>query len=270
MRKNAGLKMDNILAEICAQKRLDVEAAKQAASLHDLYAKCADLPPTRGFLTALKQKALEKKYSIIAEIKQQSPSGGVLRHPFDVGAIATAYHKAGAACLSVLTDTPYFGGALTDLAIARAACPLPILRKDFMIDVYQVAQARLYGADAILIIMAAVDDALAATLLLEAKKWGLDALIEVHDADEMRRALELKPELVGINNRNLKTLKTDLNTTPALASIVPDTIFLVSESGIKTSKDIQMLVSDQVQGFLVGESLLIQEDPGTALELLYA
>jgi indole-3-glycerol phosphate synthase len=263
--------MTDILSEICAAKADEVKAHKAARSLAALEAAAANVPP-RGFLAALKAAHAEGTLAVIAETKQQSPSAGAFfpEDRYNPADVAEGYRANGAHCLSVLTDTPYFGGHLTDLIAVRATCPLPMLRKDFMIDPYQVAEAAAYGADAILIIMAAVSDALASELMAAATAYGLDTLVEVHDAAEMERALKLNPPLLGINNRNLKTLKTDLDITAQLAALASATTFLLSESGLKTTSDLRRVQTMGAKGILIGESLLRRPDPGAALSELTA
>lgn len=258
----------DVLNKICADKRKLVENLKRETPLAELDRTARRAFPARGFAHALQDKAARDGCGFIAEIKKASPSAGVIRSDFSPRALAQAYAAAGAACLSVLTDTPYFQGNDEHLIEARAACSLPVLRKDFMIDPWQVAQARALGADCILLIMAALSDSEAKALHGAAQDYGLDVLIETHNREELGRALALPSGLIGINNRNLKTLVTTLDTTEELASLVPSDRFLVSESGIKSSTDIARLKSCGAKGFLVGESLLKQRDPGEALRKL--
>jgi indole-3-glycerol phosphate synthase len=259
--------MSDTLAKIIAYKQDDVRARKAGQSLTDLEAMIATTSPTRGFTNAL-IKAAQSRPALIAEIKKASPSKGLIRADFDVPALARAYEAGGAACLSVLTDAPSFQGHEAFLVAAREACTLPCLRKDFMVDVWQVAECRAYGADAILVIMASSDDALAADLVAAAKHYQMDALIETHDEHEVERALKLDATMIGVNNRNLKTFLTDLGTTARLSAMVPPDRLLVAESGINTAEDIATLKAAGAKAFLVGESLMRQADVTAATRTL--
>lgn len=260
--------MSDVLAEICDHKRGVVAARKAARPIGEIEAaaRIADAP--RGFKAALDTAKLEGRFGLIAEIKKASPSKGLIRADFEPPALARAYEAGGASCLSVLTEEHWFQGSDDKLIAARAAVPLPVLRKDFMVDPYQVAEARAIGADAILIIVAAIDMGVARELEDAAFGWGMDVLVEVHDVVERDAALEhLKSRLLGVNNRNLKTLHVDIETSVELSD-VPEGYTLVGESGLRTRADLDRLAVHGINSFLVGESLMAQDDVTAATKRL--
>jgi indole-3-glycerol phosphate synthase len=259
--------MTDKLAEICATKREEVAARKALATLDDLDRAAQGAGAPRGFRYALEAKA-RTGFGLIAEIKKASPSKGLIRADFRPAEHAVAYEQGGAACLSVLTDAPYFQGHEDYLMDARAACGLPVLRKDFTLEPWQVAEARAIGADAILIIVAALDDAEMAEIEAAALERGMDVLIEVHNELELERAACLRSRLIGVNNRDLKTFRTDLATTERLAPLAPQGSVLVAESGIGAHADLERLAAAGVRGFLVGESLMRQDDVAMATRRL--
>lgn len=262
--------MSDTLDAIVADKRKHVAASKASRPIAEVEAEARAADAPRGFAKALKTAIAAGRYGLIAEIKKASPSKGLIRERFVPADLARAYQAGGASCLSVLTDRPYFQGDDAHLKQARDACDLPILRKDFMLDPYQVVEARALGADCILVIVAAVDDATARTLVEAAADLGMDSLVEVHNGDELDRALKLPARLVGINNRDLKTFKTDLVTTEKLAPRVPRDRVLVAESGLFAPDDLARMARVGARCFLVGESLLRQDDVTAATRALLA
>ncbi|WP_339914500.1 indole-3-glycerol phosphate synthase TrpC [uncultured Brevundimonas sp.] len=262
--------MTDVLDRIAAYKRDDVAARMAATPQPEIEARAAAASPPRGFRAALTRTAAPGRPALIAEIKKASPSKGLIRADFDPPALARAYQAGGAACLSVLTDGPSFQGDDACLVAARAAVTLPCLRKDFLVDPWQVAESRALGADCILIILAMIDDGLAADLLAEARHFGMDALIETHDEAEMARAVALGGDLVGINNRSLRTFEVDLDTTARLATLAPPQALLVAESGIFTPDDVARVTADGARAILVGESLMRQANVTAATRALLA
>lgn len=257
----------NRLHEICDAKRNEVAVGKKAASIGELERRIAEQDAPRGFQRALEDTAAER-FALIAEVKRASPSRGVIRQTFQPAAHARAYAAGGATCLSVLTDGPFFGGSANDLVQAKSACQLPILRKDFMVDPWQVAEARAMGADAILIIVAALDMAAMEDIEAAAMGYNMDVLVEVHDEHEMEKAARLRSRMIGVNNRDLRTFVTDLSVSERLAPFAPPGSLLVSESGVHRHEDLQRLTRAGFQTFLVGEALMRHEDLETATRTL--
>ncbi len=260
--------MSDVLNRICADKHAFVAGRKAARPLPEVTELARSASPTRGFKAALDAKVQSGGWGLIAEIKKASPSKGLIREDFDPPTLAQAYAAGGAACLSVLTDEPYFQGSDDYLAAARAAVDLPVLRKDFMLEPYQVVESRALGADCILIIMAALSDQQAGELIHVAAEWSMDVLVEVHDLEEMRRAVDLSPSMIGINNRNLKTLDVDIAISEELSAMIPGSVTAVSESGLYTPDDLARMERSGFSCFLVGESLMRQNDVQAATETL--
>ena len=261
--------MSDILQAILKRKGEEVAARSARLGLRELAARCADLPDARGFASALHASIAGGRPAVIAEIKKASPSKGVIRADFDPVAIARSYQAGGASCLSVLTDEDFFQGSDAYLQQVRAACSLPVLRKDFVIDAWQVYEARALGADCILLIVAALGDASLAELSNLALDLGMDVLVEVHDIDELERALQVPVPLVGINNRDLRSFEVSLDTTLSMRGMVPGDRLLVTESGIATAQDVALLRGHGVEAFLVGEAFMRAPDPGIALARLF-
>jgi indole-3-glycerol phosphate synthase len=259
----------DILKKILARKVEEIDARNRAVSLQELSQRVADADAVRGFLSALRTRVADGRPAVIAEIKKASPSRGVLRKDFVPAQIAESYERGGAACLSVLTDIDFFQGADAYLQHARAACSLPVLRKDFIIDPYQVYEARVIGADCILLIAAALGDAMLAELLQLAEHLHMDCLVEVHDALELERVLQTQAPLIGINNRDLRSFETSLNVTLDMLGQVPDDRLVVTESGIHTTDDVSLMRGHGVHAFLVGEAFMKAPDPGEKLAELF-
>ena len=260
---------DDVLRQILRRKAEEVAERSARVSLRELSARSAGMAPTRCFADAIHEKFAAGLPAVIAEVKKASPSKGVIRADFDPSAIARSYAAGGAACLSVLTDVDFFQGADAYLQQARAACALPVLRKDFIIDAWQVHEARVLGADCILLIVAALDDVQLAEMTTLAMDLGMDVLVEVHDIDELERALQVPAPLLGINNRNLRTFEVSLDTTLALRDAVPRDRILITESGIVEPADVERMRNAGIDAFLVGEAFMREADPGAALRRLF-
>ncbi|HPE61335.1 MAG TPA: indole-3-glycerol phosphate synthase TrpC [Thiolinea sp.] len=259
----------DILERILHTKQEEVRVRSAITSQQALQAQLQDVPPPRGFLASLQHRVARQQPAVIAEVKKASPSKGVIRANFDPAAIAQSYEAGGATCLSVLTDREYFQGHEDYLRAARAACQLPVIRKDFLIDPYQVYEARALGADCILLIVAALSDARLRELYALARELGMDVLVEVHDDNELARALPLNPPLLGINNRNLRSFETSLQTSLSLLPQVPATTLAVTESGIHTRADVALMRKAGINAFLVGEAFMRAADPGAELRQLF-
>ena len=263
------MSVPTILQNIIARKHEEVAERSQRVTLAELEMQAKGADPVRGFAAALQRRAAASQPAVIAEIKKASPSKGVLREHFVPAEIAASYQQGGAACLSVLTDIDFFQGHDDFLVQARAACNLPVIRKDFLVDPYQVVEARAMGADCVLLIVSALDDSQLHELDATAREQGLDVLVEVHDAAELDRALALSTPLIGINNRNLHTFEVTLDTTLELISRVPAGRMLITESGILNRADVELMLVHQVYGFLVGEAFMRAADPGKELKRLF-
>lgn len=262
--------MSDILNRILARKAEEIEQRSRVRPLAEMRARALQQPPTRGFIEAIRRKHAASEAAVIAEVKKASPSKGLIRKDFNPAQIAASYEAGGAACLSVLTDVDFFQGSNLFLGEARAACSLPVLRKDFTIDPYQVYEARVIGADCILLIVAALEDGPMVEMANLAMELGMDVLVEVHDIDELERALQTDCELIGVNNRNLRSFEVSLDTTLALKDAVPRDRTLVTESGIATRADVARMREAGVETFLIGESFMREPDPGSALRRLFA
>jgi len=259
----------DILIKILSRKREEITACCNKTSLQQLQERAQQATPVRGFVDSMRRRLEQGEPAVIAEIKKASPSKGVLREDFQPAEIASSYQKGGAACLSVLTDVDFFQGSNEYLLQARAACDLPVIRKDFIIDPYQVYEARAIGADCILLIVAALEEGQMQQLADLATELSMDVLVEVHDADELRRALKLSLPLIGINNRNLRSFETRLETTLELLPAIPDDRIVVTESGILKSADVELMCNNNVNAFLVGEVFMRAKDPGGELKKLF-
>lgn len=259
-----------ILEEIIAYKKIEVEEASKIATLRDLEQLLPEADPVRGFAAAMADKAGQGKAAIIAEIKKASPSRGIIRPDFRPADHASDYEENGATCLSILTDNKYFQGSTDDLQAGRAACNIPVIRKDFMIEPYQIAESRALGADCILLIVAALQQSQMLELAAYANEIGIDILVEVHNPQELERAMEVKTSLIGINNRDLHTFTTSLQTTLDLAREIPNDKIVITESGIHSVADVKLMIDNDIYGFLVGESFMRSAQPGAKLQELFA
>lgn len=259
----------DVLDKIMAYKAQEVAHDKRQSPIQDVIAKAGDQPESRGFVKSLKRSLSEGRSAVIAEVKKASPSKGIIRADFDPASIASSYQDAGASCLSVLTDAEFFKGSAEYFSQARHACTLPMLRKDFMLDDYQVYQARAMDADCILLIVAALEDGLMQDLSGRATELGMDVLVEVHNAQELERGLALKMPMIGINNRNLRNFETSLNTTIDLLSSIPEDVVVVTESGIHSASDVALMREHNVNSFLVGEAFMRAKNPGDKLSELF-
>jgi len=264
------LGVPDILVKILQRKSEEVSTRSQQTSEQELLQLSKEQEPPRGFISALQSAVSQDRNAVIAEVKKASPSKGVLREDFRPEKIAQSYQAGGAACLSVLTDADFFQGSEAALQAARAACQLPVIRKDFIVDSYQVSEARAIGSDCILLIVAALDDATMKDLYEQAVALGMDVLVEVHDRAELDRAMRLSPMLLGINNRNLRTFEVSLDTTIDLLAYIPSDTLVVTESGILTRNDVVLMREHQVNAFLVGEAFMRAPDPGEALAALFS
>ncbi len=262
--------MSDILSKIVAQKLEEIVARKAQRSQSSLQAELSEYSATRGFKAALLEKISRQESAVIAEIKKASPSKGLIRDDFKPSSIAEQYQSGGATCLSVLTDEQFFQGHDDYLVAARAACTLPVLRKDFVVDEYQIYEARSLGADCILLIVSILDDAKLSSFHELGRSLGMNILVEVHDEEELERALEIQPDILGVNNRNLKTFEVSLDTTIRLDKMVPKGTPIITESGIHTAEDVARMHSEGIFGFLVGEAFMRQEDPGSSLSEIFA
>jgi len=262
--------VSNILEKIISVKHREIEESRSVVALSDLEKQCSSLPPTRDFVHALRSRVEKFQPAVIAEIKKASPSKGVIREDFDPVKIAKSYEQSGAACLSVLTDREFFQGAPEYLTAVKSTTSIPVIRKDFIIDPYQVFEARAMGADCILLIVAALTGSQMRELEKVAQQADLAVLVEVHSEVELEKALELKTPLIGINNRNLRTFETNIETSIKLSENIPDGRIVITESGIHTREDVRLMVESSIYSFLVGEALMRQPDPGAALEGLFS